>query len=207
VLDVCCGVGRHALELARRGYEVVGLDRTRSYIQSCRAAAAREVLDVKFVLSDAYSARLEGRFDAAISMFMSFGYYDDESRNLGLLSNLYSLLNSNGSLLIQVVGKEVLARDFRDEDCYEHEDGTLGVQKRFVRDGWERLDSEWKLIRSGKLLWKGILSYRIYSGSEMKQLLREAGFDEVKIFGNFAGAPYDNRAQELVAVAVKRIQG
>ena len=204
VIDVCCGVGRHALELARRGYDVTGIDRTKSYIQSCREAAYREGLDVSFVLADAFSAHLGNRFDAAISMFTSFGYYDDEFRNVGLVRNLCSSLNPNGSLLVQIVGKEVLARDFREHDVYEHEDGTLGIQKRSVRDGWERLDSEWTLIRSGELLWKGALSYRLYSGSEMKQLLLGAGFHEVGIYGNLAGAPYDNTAQELVAVAVKR---
>jgi SAM-dependent methyltransferase len=203
VLDVCCGVGRHALELARRGFRVVGVDRTNSYIECCREAAKREAVDADFIVADAFSARLDGSFDVAINMFTSFGYYEDENRKLGLLKKLYSSLGANGKLLIQLAGKEVLARDFREHDWYTHEDGTLGLHKRVVRDGWGRLDSEWILIRADKLVWRGTLSYRIYAGTELRNMLYEAGFSEVNIYGSLAGIPYDHRAQELVAVAVK----
>ena len=42
VLDLCCGVGRHSLELARRGYRVTGVDRTASYLQTASEKAAAE---------------------------------------------------------------------------------------------------------------------------------------------------------------------
>jgi 2-polyprenyl-3-methyl-5-hydroxy-6-metoxy-1,4-benzoquinol methylase len=52
ILDLCCGVGRHALEFARRGFAVTGVDRTRSYLERARICAGHDGLQVEFVDSD-----------------------------------------------------------------------------------------------------------------------------------------------------------
>lgn len=52
VLDQCCGIGRHSLELARRGYEVTGVDLCRGYLEKAREEAEKEGLNVEFVRED-----------------------------------------------------------------------------------------------------------------------------------------------------------
>ena len=73
ILDLGCGVGRHTLEFARRGHKVVGVDRTKSYLERAKASAANENLDIEFVLEDMRSFRREASFDITLSMFTSFG--------------------------------------------------------------------------------------------------------------------------------------
>ncbi len=68
VLDLCCGIGRHSLELARRGYEVTGFDRTASYLEQARTKAASENLEVDFILGDARKFCALEEFDAVINM-------------------------------------------------------------------------------------------------------------------------------------------
>ena len=203
VLDLCCGVGRHCLELARRGYAVVGVDRTRAYLERARADASAEGLKVEFVESDARSFSRPASFDAAFSMFTSFGYFEDQADDLKVMQTLHAALRTGGRLLIDINGKEVIARKLVQREWRRHDDGTLGLEERKVRDGWEWIDSRWLLVGSGGKTWEGTISVHLYSGVELRELLKHAGFNAIQLYGNLAGAPYDELAERLVAVATR----
>lgn len=68
ILDLACGYGRHSLELARRGCNVVGVDITKAYIDDANGTAEREKLPARFILSDIREVRFENEFDAVINM-------------------------------------------------------------------------------------------------------------------------------------------
>ena len=72
ILDLCCGVGRHSLELARRGHKVVGVDRTRLYLERAVTNTKKENLDIEFVLDDMRTFYRKNSFDVILSMFTSF---------------------------------------------------------------------------------------------------------------------------------------
>ena len=69
VLDLCCGIGRHSLELARRGHKVVGVDRTKLYLERARKTAAEEHLSIEFVLDDMRTFYRKISFDIVLNMF------------------------------------------------------------------------------------------------------------------------------------------
>jgi SAM-dependent methyltransferase len=202
LLDFCCGVGRHCLEFARRGYAVTGVDRTRAYIERARAQSGAEGLTVEFVETDARAFRRPGAFDAAISMFTSFGYFEDPADDLKTAQVLHNALKPGGRLVIDILGKEVLARKFTERVWHQHEDGTFGLEERKIRSGWDWIDSRWILINAGKI-WEGVVSTRIYSGAELVDLLKRAGFTGVRLHGNLSGGLYDQSAERLIAVASK----
>lgn len=118
--------------------------------------------------------------------------------DLKVMKNLHTALKSGGHLLIDLNGKEVIARNFRDREWWRNDDGTLVLQERKIRSGWDWMDSRWILVSEGGKTWEGTISSRPYSGVELKELLRHAGFS-----GNLAGAAYDARAERLIAVATK----
>jgi SAM-dependent methyltransferase len=116
ILDLCCGTGRHSLELARRGHRVTGVDWTRAYIERARAEAAAVHLDIEFIQRDVRSLDMRERFDCAINMFTSFGYFESDQDNLRILTSVRDALKPGGRLLIETEGKEVMARDFRERE-------------------------------------------------------------------------------------------
>jgi SAM-dependent methyltransferase len=202
VLDFCCGVGRHSLEFASRGFAVTAIDRTRAYLERARRQAEAEGLKIDFIESDARAFHSARTFDAAINMFTSFGYFEDPEEDLKVARILHESLKPGGRLLIDVNGKEGLARKFQERTWTRHDDGSFGLEERKIRDGWDWVDSRWILIRGGKI-WEGTVSTRLYSGAEIRELLKRAGFVDVRLFGSLAGGPYDNNAERLVAVAMK----
>jgi len=201
VLDLCCGPGRHSLELARRGFRVTGVDRTARFLEEGRRRAQAEGLTVEFVQDDMRTFRRPEAFDAAINLFTSFGYFDDPREDKQVLQNVHASLKPRGRLLLDVMGKEVLARIFRERDWFE-QDGALFLEERRLSDGWSRIETRWIIVQDGERE-EFTLRLRLYSGAELAALLREVGFQRVELFGSLEGKAYDHNASRLVALAQK----
>ena len=75
ILDICCGIGRHSLELSRHGFEVVGVDRTSRFIEKARQEAGRSDLGAEFIVGDMREYCVPTSFDIVINLFGSFGYF------------------------------------------------------------------------------------------------------------------------------------
>jgi SAM-dependent methyltransferase len=201
ILDLGCGPGRHSLELARRGFEVTGVDRTSIYLEEARAIAAEQLLVVEFVQDDMRAFLRQSSFDVVLSMYTSFGYFKEAAENLQVLSNIFGCLRPGGFLLMEIMGKEVLARVFQERDWRE-QDGIFFLQERKIVDNWNRIENRWLLLHPERRL-EYRLDHWLYSSSELKSLLQSVGFGSIEIYGGLDGSPYDNSATRLVVVARK----
>ena len=201
VLDLCCGPGRHSLELARLGFHVIGVDRTPDYLAEARKQAEAEGLNVDFVLGDMRDFCRPATFDAVLNLYTSFGYFENPGDDRQVLKNIHSSLRTGGRLLIELMGKEVLAGIFRERDWHE-EDGIIFLEERKLSSGWGSIQARWIMIK-GKERIEFTFSLRLYSGAELSSLLSESGFSSVELFGDLSGMPYDQTAKRLVALATK----
>jgi cyclopropane fatty-acyl-phospholipid synthase-like methyltransferase len=201
ILDLGCGPGRHALELARRGFHVTGVDRTVTYLAEARRRAQAEELVVEFVQEDMRRFQRPDSFDAALSLFTTFGYFQDPAENRQVLLNVHRSLKQNGVFILELMGKEVLARIFMERDWTAFENGFL-LQERKVSQNWCWMENRWIVIQ-GHERHEFKVTHWLYAASELSAMLTECGFGAVEIWGDLAGAPYDHRAKRLVAVAHK----
>src|SRR5260370_31175121 len=105
ILDLCCGQGRHSLELAQRGFQhVTGLDRSRYLIRLARKRARQRNLQVSFHEGDARRFRLgDGEFHCVCALGNSFGYFDRPEDDLALLEAVKRALASGGSLVVDLM--------------------------------------------------------------------------------------------------------
>jgi SAM-dependent methyltransferase len=201
VLDLGCGIGRHSLELARRGFVVTGVDRTRDYLEEARSAAESERLTVEFVEGDMRTFRRPGAFDVAINLLTSFGYFEDIEDDRRVVRNVYESLGDGGAFLLDMMGKEVLARIFVPREWRE-KDGEMWLFERTVTDAWSWMENRWINIK-GDERKEFRLAHRLYSATELKGLLEQCGFGSVEVYGGLDGAPYDHQATRLVVVGRK----
>jgi SAM-dependent methyltransferase len=201
VLDLCCGPGRHSLELSRRGFIVTGVDRTAAYLERAKANAESEDLSIEFVEADMRMFYRPDAFDGAIMMYTSFGYFEDPTENLQVLLNVYRSLKEGGALVMDLMGKEVLARIFQ-ERGWDEDDGVIYLQERKVCKDWSWIENRWILIRDQER-HEFNTSHWVYSATELFGMLIDCGFETVKVYGDLEGAPYDHTAKRLVVVARK----
>ncbi|MFC2036779.1 class I SAM-dependent methyltransferase [Chloroflexota bacterium] len=202
VLDLGCGVGRHSLEWARQGYHVTGVDRTATYLRTASEKAAAEDLELELVQADMREFLRPGAFDAAINLFTSFGYFEDPAEDRQVVDNLFQCLKPGGTLVMEMMGKEVLARIFLPRDWQELPDGALFLQERKMKPDWSWIENRWILVKEGQRQ-EYIIGHRVYDGVGLRALLLEAGFESADLYGDLTGAPYDTEAQRLVVVARK----
>ena len=204
VLDLCCGPGRHTIEMAMRGIEVTAVDRSRFLLDKAKQSASGAGVQIEFVLSDMREFVRPGAFALVLNLFTSFGYFDDREDELRVLENIHKSLKPGGALLIDVMGKEVLARKQQDTSCEEGPDGTLLIQRHEVFDSWSRIRNEWILLKDGEAK-RFRFRHWVYSGQELKGLLMIAGFDKVRLYGDLTGSEYGVKATRLVALAQKSL--
>ena len=199
VCDLCCGVGRHSLELARRGFQVTSVDRTERYLDQAKAKADADGLDIEFVLKDARDFRRPDSFDAVINLYTSFGYFEEPRENMVVLENIYASLTSGGKLLMELMGKEVLARIFQERDWRE-ENGSILLEKRKVGKNWEFIESHWILFKDGQK-YEHTFYPRLYSAVELCEMLSRCGFRDMETYGGLDGSPYDQNANRLAVLS------
>lgn len=201
VLDMACGPGRHSIALARKGYIVTGVDRSEFLLAKARSNAGETESKVEWVTDDIRTFCRPDSFDLAINLFTSFGYFD-ETENFRVLQNAFRSLSPGGTLVIDTVGKERVARYMQQAVLHELPEGKLLLERpRVIRD-WSCIQNEWILI-DGTIARRYSLRHMIYSGRELESLLRDAGFAAVALYGDLNGSEYGMDAVRLVAVARK----
>jgi SAM-dependent methyltransferase len=203
VLDMPCGVGRHSLELARRGCAVTGVDRTAAYLIIAAENASAQGLELELVQADMRQFVRTESYDLAINLFTSFGYFEDQADDRRVADNLFRSLKPGGILVMEMMGKEVLARIFSPRDWKELPDGTLYLQERTIARDWSWIENRWILLRPDGRRHEYLVNHRLYDGAGLKALLQAVGFSEVELYGSLTGDPYDTQAQRLVVMACK----
>ena len=112
VLDLCCGPGRCSIALARKGFRVTGVDRTNYLLKKARERARAARVNVEWVQNDMRDFVRLNSFALVISMFTSFGYFDDKREDMTVLGNMFGSLQAGGICLIEIVGERTVGEDF-----------------------------------------------------------------------------------------------
>jgi len=201
LLDVPCGMGRLSLPLARQGVKVTGMDAEARFVQAARRQARAERVRARFVHGDMREMSFDGQFDAAVNWFGSFGYFSDADM-LGFTRSLRRALKPGGKVLIEGINRSWLLAHFCPES--EHCIGDVVISQKHRWDAFsKRLESRWQLCR-GDEREEHRVSLRLYNGTEMRRLLRQAGFREVRLWGGYPPVGrFSRHSHRFLAVAVR----
>jgi SAM-dependent methyltransferase len=201
ILDLCCGFGRMTAEFARRGFTACGVDITESYLRTAREDAVYENLAIEYVNADARSFIRPAFFDAAVNLYISFGYFEDPEDDFIMVRNVYDSLKPGGAFIIETLGKEIAVRDFVESEWFEKAGFTV-LTEYAPHDSWAGLTNRWILIKDGERIERKF-TQRLYSGVELRSLLLRAGFSAVELYGDWDESEYDHHAEKLIAVGRK----
>ena len=199
VLDVPCGKGRLTIPLARMGVAMTGVDLTPAYLRRARRLARQEGLDVRFVHSDMREIAFDGEFHGAFNWFGSFGYFSDAD-NLRFCRRVFAALRPGGRFLVEGINKSWMLTHFRERD-----DSMHGSVRVVTRNRWNartgRVHSTW-ILSGGDAAETHTITMRIFNGAELRALLREAGFRDVRLFTRPRGR-FTRHSRRLIAVGRK----
>ncbi len=202
ILDLCCGQGRHSLELAQRGFpRVTGLDRSRYLIRLARKRARQRNLPVSFHEGDARRFRLgDAEFHCVCILGNSFGYFERPEDDLAVLEAVKRALASGGALVMDLMDGDWMRRHF-DPRSWEWVDQNHFVcRERDLAEDGDRLISREVVVHAERgVIADQFYAERLYSKERLEALLTGAGFTNVRFHPLLA--PDSPRNQDLGMVA------
>ncbi|MGH0030880.1 MAG: methyltransferase domain-containing protein [Myxococcota bacterium] len=206
ILDLCCGQGRHALELARRGFaQVAGLDRSRALIRLARSRARKEELPVRFHEGDARRFRLPAdSFDCVAILGNSFGYFEDGEDDLGVLEAAARVLREGGRLVLDLADGAWL-RDHYEPRSWEWIDREQFVcrERSLASDGLRLVSREVVVHAERGVIADQFYAERLYTAASITELLERAGYHGVEVSNGTATR--SDRNQDLGMMAHRLI--
>ena len=197
ILDVGCGRGRHARILARRGYDVTGIDLSETVIEQARERSRYEGLDIRFQQGDMRETVCESCFDGVVNLFTAFGYFEEDEEHVKAVRAMAASLKPGGwffqdFLNVPQVIRTLVPRDERTEE------GVHIVQRRWLTG--KRLNKEITLQRNGETKTFRE-SVRLLTLDDFRALYDEAGLRLVDTFGHYDGRAYASSAPRLILYA------
>jgi D-alanine-D-alanine ligase len=206
ILDLCCGQGRHTLELARRGFtHVTGIDRSRYLIRLARKRARTEKLSLAFHEGDARRYRpREAPFHSVLLLGNSFGYFEQKMDDEAVLKNIAKLLVPNGFLFLDIVDGEWMQSHYEQRSWEWIDENHFVCRERALSKDSERIVTR-ELISHGE---KGVIAdqfyaERLYTKEKITDLLEKCGYQNVYFHGPIETA--STRGQDLGMMAHRMI--
>lgn len=204
ILDVACGIGRQAIELARRKYDVVGLDLSLPMLSRASETAQDQNVKLTFAHADMAVMEYTEVFDAAYCVGSSFGFFDD-ARNVEVARRIHKSLKPHGTFLLGVLNRDHTIQHQPGMAWFEG-DGCVCMEETAFNFITSRLSVKRTMIFDDGRQREIEYSVRLYSLHELGQILHEAGFRILEVSGNVRtpGAFFGPASRELVILAQKR---
>jgi len=203
VLDLACGYGRHAIEMARRGIAVTGVDLSPRYLELAAEDARAAGVEVRWLARDMRKLDFDEEFDGAYSFFTSFGYYGD-AENEGVIARLARALRPGARLLLDLVNRDRMLAQPPGRTWNQREDGGLLMEEYALDPRTSRLRVRLTLIDPAAGA-RPIKEYdvRLYTCAELTALLGRHGLAFRDVRGGADGSPYSAESRRLVVLAEK----
>jgi SAM-dependent methyltransferase len=207
ILDLACGYGRHCLSFARKGFEVVGIDLTRDYIEDARNTAKEESLTVQFLCSDIRDIRYENEFDVVLNLADgAIGYLEDDSENLKIFDVISRALKPGGKHFMDVCNAEH-AEHYFPKSNWETGDNAIALSK-FEWDPQKRimLFGGWdipydKPAKKPEILYGDPI--RLYSIIELEDIFHQRNMAVRTTFSDYNGKKASPNGIQLMVYSEK----
>lgn len=202
ILDLCCGQGRHCLELARRGFKnVSGVDRSRYLIRLAKKRAQTEGLQVVFKEGDARNPRLpESSFDCVAIMGNSFGYFSNKQDDEKVLTTVGKLLRPSGQIVLDITDGAYMADHFERRSWEWIDEHHFVCRERSLSADRERLISREVIVHDEiGVIADQFYAERLYTKEGIGKLLERCGFRNIRYHGSAESV--SDRDQDLGMMA------
>ena len=186
ILDMSVGAGRHAINFARRGFNVTAVDLSENLLKVAKDNASVYDFQIDFVHSDIRKFETSDKFDLILNLFTSIGYFESDEENFELLRKAYNFLKSGGYFVLDYFNRNYLEANLV-PSTVETINGSVINQNRFIQGS--RVIKEIEIKKNGDAK-RYFESVRMFSFNELQTELENTGFKINSTFGNLDGKPF-----------------
>ncbi|MBN2379537.1 class I SAM-dependent methyltransferase [candidate division WOR-3 bacterium] len=203
ILDLCCGIGRHALELSRRGFvHVTGQDFTQEYLEIASRKAKDEGLSTEFLNSDMRRIPGYANLDAIYSWHTSFGYFENEAENEKVADAIGGALKQGGRFLLDLNNRDWVIRNIAAKSWHGETPNYILEDNHFDL-ATSTHHGEWTFINEyGKISVKR-MQLRQYSLHELIEIFARYGLRFIQAWGSIEGEPLTLDSRRMIILFSK----
>lgn len=205
ILDLACGYGRHAIPLAKRGFEVTGYDLSETFLNRARAKAEEQGARVRWLQGDMRDLAFDGEFDAVINIFTAFGYFEDSEDDKKTLRGIRAALRPGGRFLLETLYRCGLPARFQPHAFEKTSDGTIVLHERDWDLASDVMRDNVTLIRSNGNRTVYTTAVRMRTLREFLSLMQSAELEPERWYGGLDGSPLSLNSHRLVVVAQRSL--
>ncbi len=204
ILDLACGTGRHAIELTRRGYQVVGFDLSLAMLARAADEAQEREQKLNFVQGDMREMTFEETFDGVYIWNTSFGFFEEE-KNAAVITNVHRALKAGGLLLLDVANRDFVANQSPSLAWFEGE-GCVCMDEMYIDWITSRMRVKRTMMLDDGRTKETDYSIRVYSLHELGKILHDHGFRVCEVSGRIStpGVFFGAHSPRILIVAEKR---
>lgn len=182
ILDLCCGQGRHLIELYQRGYtNLVGIDRSRYLIRVAKKRSQQFSCRIRFSEGDARNIRLkESSLDCALLLGNSFGYFEYQQDDIGVLESILHVLKSEGKIAIDVVNGNWMRNHFEPRSWEWIDENQFVCRERSLSKDGSRIISREVIVHAERgVIADQFYAERLYTFEDIKSILQKLQFTDI----------------------------
>lgn len=199
ILDVACGSGRHSQKFAELGYNVVGFDLSKTLLKVAQKNKSLQNLNLNYFCSDFRVIPLKTSFDLILNLFTSFGYFETDDENFSFIKYASTHLNNNGYFIFDYLNPNYIKKNLV-KTSQSNIDNIKYLENRSINN--KRVEKE-IVISDDENKHRYFESVRLYSYDKILSMFSSYGFEEIKVFGNYVGASYDENNSERMIILFK----
>ena len=186
ILDMSAGAGRHAINFAKRGFNVTAVDLSENLLKVAKENASVYDFQIDFVHSDIRKFETSDKFNLVLNLFTSIGYFESDEENFELLRKAYNFLKPGGYFVLDYFNRNYLEENLVPSSV-ETINGTKINQNRSIQGN--RVIKEIVIGKNGDTK-KYFESVRMFSFDELQTELESIGFKINSTFGDLDGKPF-----------------
>jgi SAM-dependent methyltransferase len=200
LLDLACGTGRHAFELARRGYRVIAADLSPTLLANAQRKTRRFTSTLHLVRADMRHLPLSGSVAGVLQLFTAFGYFATDAENISVLRQVRSSLTDRGWYMLDFLNAAEVQRSIQPYSVTEIDGATIEQERRIENGRVEKRI----LIRSSGREREFRESVRLFTLEDFRCMFEQCGLMLERVFGDYSGGPHSETSPRCIMFARAR---
>ncbi len=202
ILDLCCGQGRHTIELFKRGFEnSMGIDRSRYLIRVAKKRAQQLGFAIRFGEGDARKIRLpDSSLDCVVLFGNSFGYFESQEDDVAVLNTILRVLKSQGKIVLDIVNGDWMREHFEKRSWEWIDENHFVCRERSLSSDQSRVISREVIVHAERgVIADQFYAERLYNFHEIREILTSLNFSEVTLHNGVSAQSTRNQDLGMMA--------
>ena len=200
VLDLACGTGRHAFELARRGYHVTAADLSPTLLAAAARKTQRFGPQLRLVRCDMRRLPFRTGFHAVLQLFTAFGYFNDDRENEHVIAEVARVLRPDGWHMLDFLNAAALSATLTPHSETVTPDARI-VQERRINGN--RVEKRIRISQHG-VEREYVESVRLYTLDDFRTMFARHAMSLEDVRGDYEGAAYAGNSPRCILFARRK---